>query len=119
MKFRGLELFGIIERAEGRPSTEADRARPGTSTRSTGSTASCRTRSCTSAPATTRRKGELAGITNDVGAKRWQVGGGWFITPNVLTKVEYVNQKYNGFPTTDIRNGGKFKGFMLEGVVAF
>jgi hypothetical protein len=36
-----------------------------------------------------------------------------------LTKVARVNQKYLDFPTTDIRNGGKFKGFMVEGVVAF
>jgi hypothetical protein len=51
--------------------------------------------------------------------KRTQVGGGWFLTPNLLTKVEYVDQKYLNFPTTDIRNGGRFKGFMVEGVVAF
>jgi hypothetical protein len=30
-----------------------------------------------------------------------------------------VNQKYTDFPTTDIRNGGQFKGVMIEGVVAF
>jgi hypothetical protein len=54
-----------------------------------------------------------------VTVKRSQVGGGWFLTPNVLTKIEYVNQKYLDFPTTDIRNGGQFKGFMVEGVVAF
>jgi hypothetical protein len=30
-----------------------------------------------------------------------------------------VTQKYDGFLKTDIRNGGKFSGFMFEGVVAF
>jgi hypothetical protein len=34
-------------------------------------------------------------------------------------KAEWVNQKYNDFPTSDIRSGGKFKGYMIEGVVAF
>jgi hypothetical protein len=63
--------------------------------------------------------GKLFGITPDVSVDRYQLGGGWFVTPNVLTKLEYVNQKYNDFPTTDIRNGGKFKGFMIEGVVSF
>ena len=62
---------------------------------------------------------ELAGMTEKVGVNRTQVGGGWFLTPNVLLKGEWVNQKYNDFPTTDIRNGGKFKGFIMEGVVAF
>ena len=55
----------------------------------------------------------------DQDVHRYQVGGGWFVTPNVLGKVEYVNQKYLDFPTTDIRNGGQFKGFMVSGVVGF
>jgi hypothetical protein len=63
--------------------------------------------------------GELAGITNDITVNRWQYGGGWFVTPLLLTKLEYVNQKYLNFPTSDIRSGGQFKGFMLEGVLAF
>ena len=50
---------------------------------------------------------------------RYQLGGGWFVTPNVLAKAEWVNQKYNDFPTADIRNGGQFKGFMIQGVVGF
>lgn len=63
--------------------------------------------------------GRLANMTNDINVKRTQFGGGWFVTPLVLLKAEYVKQKYNDFPTTDIRNGGKFSGFMMEGVVAF
>jgi hypothetical protein len=55
----------------------------------------------------------------DQSISRYQLGGGWFVTPNVLAKLEYVNQKYSDFPLTDIRNGGKFKGFMVQGVVAF
>jgi hypothetical protein len=64
-------------------------------------------------------KGQLAGIANDITVRRTQFGGGWFVTPNVLSKLEFVQQKYLDFPTTDIRNGGKFQGFMVEGVVAF
>ena len=63
--------------------------------------------------------GELAGMANDISVKRYQAGGGWFVTPNVLSKIEFVRQNYENFPTTDIRNGGKFQGFMIEGVVAF
>ena len=55
----------------------------------------------------------------DIQVNRTQFGGGWFLTPNVLSKIEFVNQSYGNFPTTDIRNGGKFQGFMVEGVVAF
>jgi hypothetical protein len=63
--------------------------------------------------------GRLPGIANDISVDRTQLGGGWFVTPNVLAKMEWVNQKYNDFPTTDIRNGGQFKGVMIEGVVSF
>jgi hypothetical protein len=63
--------------------------------------------------------GRLFGIANDVSIDRFQVGGGWFVTKNLLAKAEWVNQTYNDFPTTDIRSGGKFKGFMVSGAVAF
>ena len=57
--------------------------------------------------------------TREVGVDRVEVGGGFFITPSILLKAEYVNQNYDDFPTTDIRNGGKFNGMMIEGTVAF
>ena len=63
--------------------------------------------------------GELAGFASDVNVERVQLGGGWFVTPNVLFKVEGVDQKYMNFPKTDIRSGGRFKGLMFEGVIAF
>ena len=55
----------------------------------------------------------------DQSVNRYELGGGWFLTPNVLGKLEYVNQKYNDFPLTDIRHGGQFKGFMITGAVGF
>jgi hypothetical protein len=64
-------------------------------------------------------KGQLPGIPNDITVTRTQFGGGWYVTPNVLSKLEVVTQRYSNFPTTDIRNGGRFKGVMIEGVVAF
>jgi len=118
VKVRGLELFGVLERAEGKAATEATervwkqhaidavyRFAPG--------------EKLFAGVRFNRAKGELAGVDNEVGADRWQVGGGWFITPNVLAKMEYVNQKYFGYPVTNIRNGGVFNGVMLEGVIAF
>ncbi len=64
-------------------------------------------------------EGEFSGLANEAGAKRTALAGGWFIWPVVLLKGEWVNQKYTDFPTTDIRSGAKFKGFLVEGVVAF
>lgn len=63
--------------------------------------------------------GTLAGIAEEVSTDRWQAAAGWFLTPSILMKGEYVTQKYNDFPAADIRNGGKFNGFMIEGVISF
>jgi hypothetical protein len=117
IKYRGLEVFGNVERAKGRAVTE-----PAARTwrqnvgevlyRFLGDQVYVGGRYNTA-------RGELAGISGNVNVQRYQMGGGWFVTPNVLAKAEYVNQKYLDFPTTDIRNGGKFNGLMIEGVVAF
>ena len=64
-------------------------------------------------------KAELKGYTDEVSIDRTQFTAGWFITPSLLMKAEYVTQKYNDFPVTDIRSGGKFDGFVVEGVVSF
>jgi hypothetical protein len=118
VKYRGLELFGVVERAEGKATAEA--------TERTWKQYAIDTvyrfmadEKLFVGARYNKAHGELAGIPGDAGANRWQFGGGWFITPNLLTKVEYVNQKYFGYPAGNIRNGGQFKGFMLEGVVAF
>ncbi|SOC79762.1 hypothetical protein SAMN06296241_1296 [Salinimicrobium sediminis] len=56
---------------------------------------------------------------NDLDVDRFQLGAGWFLTKNVLAKVEYVNQDYSGYPTTDIHNEGNFNGFMIEATIGF
>ena len=58
-------------------------------------------------------------IFNDVGANRWQMSGGWYVNPMMMLKVEYMNQKYYNFPTTNINYGGFVKGFVVESVLAF
>src|SRR5688572_5611837 len=118
VKYRGLELFGVVERAEGRASTEV--------TQRVWKQYALDTvyrflpeEVMFVAARYNRARGELAGISGDVGANRWQLSAGWFVTPNVLAKAEYVTQDYVGFPASNIKNGGTFNGMMLEGVVAF
>jgi len=60
----------------------------------------------------------LAGST-DASIDRMQLAAGWFVTPNVLLKAEYVDQTYNDFPAEDLRNGGSFNGLMVESTIAF
>lgn len=117
VKFRGAELFGVIERADGKVASEtADR-------RWTQYAVDAVYRFLPEEKAFlgvrfNRAEGDLVGMKN-VGAERWQIGAGWFILPGLLAKGEYVEQKYFGYPATNVKNGGRFKGLMLEGVVAF
>jgi hypothetical protein len=122
VKFRGLELFGVYEVVTGRNAAEFN------------SDADTRQWSQWAVDAVYRflpneqlyvgarynqASGQLAGSRADVSIDRVQAGLGWFITPNVLTKLEYVSQRYNDFPAADLRSGGRFNGFMIEGVIAF
>lgn len=63
--------------------------------------------------------GTFAANRIDANVNRFQAGAGWYVNPMMLLKGEYMNQKYYRFPTTDIRNGGFIKGFMVEAALAF
>jgi hypothetical protein len=118
IQFHGLEFFGNVERAKGRAAGETANR---TWKQNVGEVVYrfLPDQRLFVAARYNTVKGQLTVGAPDVTVNRSQVGGGWFLTPNVLTKIEYVNQKYLDFPATDIRNGGQFKGFMVEGVVAF
>jgi hypothetical protein len=60
-----------------------------------------------------------AGTRTDISIERTSLGAGWFITRNVLFKAEYVSQKYNDFPVDNILHGGKFNGWLVEGIIGF
>lgn len=117
VSFQGLELFGTLEQSKGKASNETED----------------RTWNQVGLDAVYRFGSMdnfyLAGRYNQVGGEmpnglepsisRVQVGGGWFITKNILAKLEYVSQQYSDFAATDIRNGGSFNGIMIEGVIGF
>ena len=116
MELGNLEVFGVIERASGKSAKEEDR----------------------------REVNQLAGdvvyrlfddrvyvggrwnrVTGDFASQtdltvtRRALSAGWFVTRNLLTKAELVQQDYDGFAATDIRHGGQFRGIAIEGVIAF
>jgi hypothetical protein len=118
VKWGGLELFGVIERAEGRASAEpGDRVvrqyaldtvyRVGPNDE------------LYVAARYNKVEGQPTGLASDVSANKWQIGAGMFLSPMILAKLEYVTQEFTGYPTNHIRHGGKFNGIMLEGVVGF
>lgn len=118
VRYKGLELFGVIETATGGLDNEAED----------------RTFNQYAVEALYRFAprdqvyvgarynvvtGEQVGTGAEIEVSRIQVGAGWFPTRNVLVKAEYVSQTHDGYPVTDILHGGEFSGLMVEGVIAF
>lgn len=117
VKFRGVEFYGVYENASGKAVTEPD------------------TRLFEQYGAELLYRfgaeedfyfggrynlvtGELSGGDN-VDITRFNIGGGWFLTKNILAKLEYVNQTYDGFDEASIYADGKFDGIMMEAVISF
>jgi hypothetical protein len=117
VQFRGFELFGVVEKADGMASAET--VERGWKQYAVDGVYRFADNKLFVGARYNKARGDLVGIANEVGAKRVQVGAGWFILPGLLAKAEYVKQTHFGYPTTNIKNGGRFNGLMLEGVVAF
>ncbi len=54
---------------------------------------------------------------NDQSIDRIQVGAGWFLTKNIVAKLEYVDQNYNDFSSYGDNAG--FNGLMVEAGISF
>jgi hypothetical protein len=121
VEFGDIEVFGVIERAKGRTLAE----------KTTGSAEREVTQYAVDGVYRFLKdqlyvggrfntvKGEMLTAGTDQSADRMALAAGWFMTPNVLLKGEYVKQTYSGFPTTSVLNGGKFDGFVIQGLVSF
>jgi hypothetical protein len=122
IKWKGLELFGIYEIAQGHRTFENPEDKEGAMTQL--------------AAELIYRFGKkeqfyVAGRYNEVSGKmresatdelnisRINAGAGWYITKNVLVKLEYVTQDYNGDAWTGRFEGANFSGFMGEAAISF
>lgn len=121
VKAGDLELFGVVEKAEGRTLQEQTAGSP--------------TREITQyaldgvyrllddrvylAARYNTVKGELFAADSEQTVDRKVLGAGWFLTGNVLLKGEYVTQSYKDFAPASILSGGEFDGFVMQGVVSF
>ncbi len=129
VKLKGLELFATYENAKGRSKTESN-VRGAEQMAIDGVYRFGETEDffigakynvVTAALADVAAVGTTPAIiyTGDVKVDRIAFAAGWFMTKNILLKGEYVTQKYKDFPSTDYRNAGKFKGYVIQAVVGF
>ena len=117
IKYRGLELFGVLEHADGRTATETKD----------------RTWTQYGAEAVyrfandhlyfggrfNRARGNLPNMINQVSVNRTQFAAGWFIMHYLELKGEYIIQNYKNYPPSSIFNGGRFDGLEFAAVLAF
>ena len=117
VKFGGVEFFGVIENSSGK-AINADDSR---SFQQYGAELLYRFGANENFYVGGRYNlvtGEMA-TGDEIDISRVNIGGGWFLTNNVLTKLEYVTQEYDGFAAGSLYEGGKFSGVMLEAVISF
>ncbi len=64
--------------------------------------------------------GNFTDAAEDTNTDRLNIGGGWFLTNNVLTKFEYVRQSYDGAGWDGSKfQGAEFNGVMIEAAISF
>jgi len=123
IKFKGLEFFGIYELADGsNVFTEPTSDEEGSYTQLAGELVY-------------RFGGDeqfyLAGRYNTISGKtldsdeedqsieRYNIGGGWYISKNILAKIEYVRQQYTGTAWTGRYFDAEFSGINFEAAISF
>jgi hypothetical protein len=119
VKYKGLELFGTIESAKGRTITE-------TATRGAKQYAGD---VIYRFPAETENfwvgyryntvSATIVGNTTDVTVNRSAASAGWFLTKNIMMKGEWVSQQYKDYDATNLFNGGKFSGLVIQAAISF
>lgn len=117
VKYGGLEFFGTIESAKGKANAEpSDR----TANQFAGELIYRFGSNENFYFGTRYNKVDSEEANGDnIEISRFQLSAGWFMTNNILLKVEYVTQKHDGYNTSSIFNDGKFNGLMAEAVISF
>lgn len=117
VKYRGLEFFGTFENATGRANNELDDR---IATQLAGELIYRFGQNEKFYVGTRYNKVDSEEANGDeIEITRFNLSAGWFLTRNILAKLEYVSQKHDGYNTNSIFNDGKFDGLMLETVISF
>lgn len=117
VKYKGLEFFGTYETASGKANSELEDR---TATQLAGELIYRFGQNEKYYLGTRYNKvdgEEMNG--DDIEITRFNLSAGWFLTRNIMAKIEYVSQKHDGYNSASIFNDGKFDGFMLETVISF
>lgn len=119
VKFKGLEFFGTYENAKGRSITQFTQRQAIQYAADLIYRFPAHTENFWIGARYNTVKSGVQGYTQDITINREVASAGWFLTRNIMLKAEYVHQDYLNYPNTNILNGGKFYGTMMEASIAF
>jgi len=119
IKFKGLELFGTYEMAQGRNITEKNLRAATQYAADLIYRFPAKNENFWIGASYNSLTATLPSNSQDISINRTGISAGWFVTRNILMKAAYVSQEYKNFVATDIRSGGKFNGLMIEAAVGF
>jgi hypothetical protein len=123
VKFKGLEFFGIYELASG--SNDITQPAPDKEGDFTQLAAELLYRFggdeqfYIGGRYNTVKGRTLESATEDLEISRVNLGAGWFLSKNILTKIEYVKQQYTGNAWTGRFAGAEFDGITIEAAISF
>ncbi|MBZ4036959.1 hypothetical protein K6T82_19485 [Flavobacterium sp. 17A] len=129
VKYKGLEFFGTIELASGGDKAGTDDKRTANQYASELIYRFGKTEQFYLGGKYNTVSGKLSNAdAKEVTVDKFEASAGWFMTKNILAKLNYVNQNYKNYsqftgdPATGNLNnfyGGKFNGLVFEAVIAF
>lgn len=115
VKFGGLEFFGVFENVSGKTTVENSKR----SYNQYGAEVLYRF-GAEEDVYLGARYNMVDGSDTNQEISRFNIGGGWFLTKNVMAKLEYVTQSFDGAGFNGTKyEGGKFNGVMMEAVISF
>lgn len=117
IKYKGLEFFGTIETANGKGNAEVEERKANQFAGELIYRFGTNENFYIGSRYNKVDSEDVSGV--DVEISRFQVAGGWFMTRNILMKVEYVSQKYDGYKAASNFGDGKFNGLVAEAVISF
>jgi len=128
VKYKGLEFFGTVELASGGDKDGVDEKRTANQYAGEVVYRFGKTEQFYIGGKYNTVSGKLSNAdANKVTVDRFESSVGWFMTKNIVAKLDYVNQNYKdytqfvGGPTSNANNfyGGKFNGLVFEAAISF